>query len=424
MQGVQNNMKLDPITGCCQWNETSGKTFDVLISGDLCPQLHTEARVLAGESAAILADIAGMLADKDLSIVNLEAPITDRSDPTYKTGPNLMVSPRSVELLKAGGWDIACCANNHIGDQGPAVTLQTLDLLAANDLQAVGAGKDLEAARKPLFIKRGGKTVAVLAFAENEFGLATPDMAGANPLQPLKNIGQIREAASQADLTLVLIHGGNEFLPVPAPRVIDTYRAFAEAGASAVIGGHTHCPQGFEVWRGVPIIYSLGNLLFDMDTTGLPNDGYNWWVGMSVRIGFDAKRAVRLEIIPHHFRPCGEAVLRLDDEERRSFFTYYNFISKVIANPDRAQRCFDAWCLTRIPKEFAFIGKPFYPVDWLDPASYIKLLAVRNIHTCEAHNEVLTNTLRILTERRELDVRRDLPYLQTLFKGEIPEDDT
>ena len=418
------DLKLDLDTGRCQWGEAAGQPFRLLVSGDICPHQHTAARVLAGESAGILADIAGLLADKDLSIVNLEAPMTDRPAPIDKTGPNLIVPTRSVELLRAGGWDIACCANNHIGDQGPAAAVRTLEILAANGIAAVGAGRDLDSARQPLFLSRGGRRVAVLAFAEHEFGLATPGAAGANPLEPLKNIGQIRDAARQADLTIVLIHGGNEFLPVPAPRVIDTYRAFAEAGASAVIGGHTHCPQGFELWHGVPIVYSLGNLLFDMDTSGLPQGGYNWWTGLSVRIDFGARGAVGLEVVPHHFRPCGEAVLRLDGAARARFFRYYNHISAVLADPVRVQRVFDAWCLTRIDKEFCYIGKPFYPADWLDRTSYKRLLAVRNIHTCEAHNEVMTNTLRILAERRELQVRDDLPSLQTLMSGEILEDES
>ncbi len=417
------DLKLDPVTGRCQWGETSGRPFRLLVSGDICPHQHTAARVLAGESAAILADISGMLADKDLSIVNLEAPMTDRPAPIDKTGPNLIVPPRSVELLRAGGWDIACCANNHIGDQGTAAMLQTLRLLAENGIASVGAGRNLDEARQPLFIERNGTRVAVLALAEHEFGTATPSAPGANPLEPLRNISQIREAARQADIVIVLIHGGNEFLPVPAPRVIDTYRAFAEAGASAVIGGHTHCPQGFELWHGVPIVYSLGNLLFDIDSTGLPQGGYNWWTGLSVRIDFGPECAVGLEVIPHHFRPCGEAVLRLDAAERGRFFRHYNHISAAIADPALVQRIFDAWCLTRIDKEFCYIGKPFHPADWLDRVSYKRLLAVRNIHTCEAHNEVMTNTLRILAERRELDARAGLPLLQTLMNGEIPEDE-
>jgi poly-gamma-glutamate synthesis protein (capsule biosynthesis protein) len=34
-------------------------------------------------------------------------------------------------------------------------------------------------------------------------------------------------------------------------------------GADVVIGSHPHVPQGFEMYNGKPIFYSLGNFIFD-----------------------------------------------------------------------------------------------------------------------------------------------------------------
>lgn len=36
-----------------------------------------------------------------------------------------------------------------------------------------------------------------------------------------------------------------------------------DAGADIVVGGHPHVTQGAEIYRGRPIIYSLGNFVFD-----------------------------------------------------------------------------------------------------------------------------------------------------------------
>ena len=36
-----------------------------------------------------------------------------------------------------------------------------------------------------------------------------------------------------------------------------------DAGADAVVGGHPHVVQDYEEYRGKPIIYSLGNFVFD-----------------------------------------------------------------------------------------------------------------------------------------------------------------
>jgi poly-gamma-glutamate synthesis protein (capsule biosynthesis protein) len=36
-----------------------------------------------------------------------------------------------------------------------------------------------------------------------------------------------------------------------------------DAGADAVVGGHPHIVQGAELYRGHPIVYSLGNFVLD-----------------------------------------------------------------------------------------------------------------------------------------------------------------
>ena len=57
-----------------------------------------------------------------------------------------------------------------------------------------------------------------------------------------------------------------------------------EYGADGVIGTHPHCPQGWETYKGKPVFYSLGNLLFNS------KDGYDyratnrphWYEGLCV----------------------------------------------------------------------------------------------------------------------------------------------
>ena len=411
---------IDITNGSCSFGTAGdgGKTFDVLFCGDVCPNGRAEPKILAGESAAMLADAAAELSANDLSLVNVEVALTRAETPIAKSGPNLKADPRCVAFFEAGGWDVACCANNHIGDYGPTEVGTTLDLLRARGLHTVGAGADLAAARQPLFIERGGLTVAILAFAENEFGGAQRGVAGANPLQPLRNIGEIHAAAARADLVLVLVHGGNEYLPVPSPRMVETYRAFADAGATAVVANHTHCPQGIELWHGVPIVYSLGNFLFD---TRRAYGGYLWWYGSMIRIGFAGGRAARLTVIPHHCAPCGEAVTLLRGAERRRFLAYLQRLCTIVPDEKEVARIFDAWCARWIRSGgLAGLAQPFYPLDWSDPAAVENLMRMRNLHTCEAHAELLTRALRIAEERREEEAAAYLPKLEALLNPEEP----
>ena len=178
---------------------------------------------ISGRSRKVFCEIHSEVARSDLFVVNLEAPLTNTGSPVAKSGPNLRCDPRCVELLRAGGVDVAVCANNHIGDFGPAAVMETFQQSARNDIATVGAGASLAEARRPLIVEKNGQCIAFLAFAENELCTATEDSAGSSPLNTLRNIRDISAAAQEADTTVVLIHGGNEHCPVPSPRMVQLY---------------------------------------------------------------------------------------------------------------------------------------------------------------------------------------------------------
>ncbi|OGV55943.1 MAG: hypothetical protein A2017_07695 [Lentisphaerae bacterium GWF2_44_16] len=411
-------MKIDIKTGRVEFEASSSKTLDILFAGDLCPRDRTENLILEGRSEEIVAGVVKELRNCDLSVVNLETPLTASGYPIPKSGPNIRVAPECIQLLKACGWDIACCANNHIGDFGDAPVTETLSRLDENGILHVGAGENLKSAYQPLFVEKNGVKIAFLAFAENEFGSAGESKPGAAPLNPLRNIAQIKETSKLADITIVMVHGGNELNPVPSPRVVDTYRAFADAGASAVVAGHTHCPQGIELWNGIPIVYSLSNFIFDATAE---YEGYNWWYGYMLRLKFSGTRATGLQVIPHHCMPHGEKVTLLEGSAREDFIKYLNFISEIIKSPDEVRKYYNAWCARSIDGGyFSRLGKAFYPINWEDKTSIGAFMAMRNLHTCEAHNELLTNSLRLIEEHAVEDALKYLPRLNSLIQGKLP----
>lgn len=67
---------------------------------------------------------------------------------------------------------------------------------------------------------------------------------------------------SDAPCRVVNLHWGYEHTDVPAPFQRDLARRLVDAGACLIIGHHPHVPQGWEVYRGVTIFYSLGNFNF------------------------------------------------------------------------------------------------------------------------------------------------------------------
>ncbi len=287
--------------------------LSILFGGDFCPRLRTEKIILDGVVKQVFGNSLPVFHDKDLSVINLEAPLTRANSPIKKSGPNIKLDPKCIDALKYADLDIAILANNHICDYGERGVYETLDILKDNGIMSVGAGKNMFDAAKPLILEEKGRKIAFLAFAETEFNIPGKDSPGANMLDPLKNIKQIQNVSSETDITIVLVHGGNEYNPIPSPRMRQTYRAFADAGASAVVCGHTHCPQGIEKWNGVPIIYSMGNLLMDARKKMEPDS--LWWTGYMVKIGFAEKRISNLDIIPYSFGPDAGEIRLLEGHD-------------------------------------------------------------------------------------------------------------
>ena len=362
----------------------------IVFAGDFCPVGRTNAAIVAGQAAAMAAPLRDVLAAKDLAIVNLEAPLTTVASPIAKTGPNLKGDPRAIEYLHAAGFDVANLANNHIRDHGDAAIRHTLAVLGQGRVAVVGAGLDAAQAARPLFLERKGRRIGILAVAENEFSIAGPRQAGAAPLDPPVNLAQIRAVAAEADVTIVLVHGGNEYCPVPNPRTVANYRAFARAGASAVIAAHPHCPQGIEIVDGVPIAYSLGNFLFD---TPFPDRPYRpddqWWQGVVLQLDFHGRSAVRLGITPVDSGPDGTAAKPLTGPARTAALAYLDHLSALLEDDAARGQLWQAWCFEQGPwwhDYFRRVGTPADLRNRVDPAN---LMVLRNGFTCEAHYEVL-----------------------------------
>jgi poly-gamma-glutamate synthesis protein (capsule biosynthesis protein) len=396
------------------FRKSSGnQTLELLIAGDCCPRNNCEELIMAGKSAEIISDVKPVLEDCDLSLVQFETPLSNNGEVIYKAGPNIRVKPECVEFIKECGFDIAALANNHIGDYGPVPVMDTIDVLDENKIKHMGAGRDLKSSRKPLFVEKNGLKLAFLNYAENEFGGATKTMPGASTLDPCVNISQIREVSAQADITVVIVHGGNEFNPVPSPRMKKTYRAFVEAGASAVVNIHAHCPQGIELWEGAPIVYCPGNFYFDSNFDFC--DKNMWTIGYMVKFSFDKEGAFAISVYPYNIELDGSKITLFKDVKKAKFNDYLAEISAIIKDEDKADKMFEAWAVSH--------GKslPQYYVPFADKETYKKVPkdipqapAARNVLTCEAHNELFKTFMRLYLEERMEEAEKLVPEIERL----------
>jgi poly-gamma-glutamate synthesis protein (capsule biosynthesis protein) len=183
-------------------------------------------------------------------------------------------------------------ANNHALDFGPDGLVECLRILAAEGIPQVGGGKDLAAARRPLVLEKHGITVAILAAngfqaAKSAAGEATPGVA---PLEEAAILADIAAARQRADFVVPFVHWGPELVAQPRDADRALARKMIEAGAAAVIGGHPHVTQTVDVHRGAPIVYSLGNFVFDYYPVDPPE-----WTGWVTRLTFAKGKPVELE---------------------------------------------------------------------------------------------------------------------------------
>jgi poly-gamma-glutamate synthesis protein (capsule biosynthesis protein) len=230
----------------------------------------------------------------DIAFVNLEAPLTRRGVRAEKQN-TLRADPRQVEDLLLAGVDVVSLANNHMLDYGIDGLADTLAVLAEGGVRAVGAGPTLDAARAPAVLEGPGGRVGFLAFASTlpqgfaaaaeRPGIAPIHVTAAfvveNPLAqeqpgtpppvvtfPLgldveATCAAVRALRARADLVVVSAHWGVAGQDAIMDYQREVGRALVEAGCDLVLGHHPHRLHGVELHRGKPILYSVGNFVFE-----------------------------------------------------------------------------------------------------------------------------------------------------------------
>ncbi|MEI8155596.1 MAG: CapA family protein [Burkholderiales bacterium] len=209
---------------------------------------------------AVLLDAA------DIRVGNLECVIATSGSAEQNKPFTFRAHPRTLKVLKRH-FDAVALANNHSGDFGPIAFSEMLSLLKRNNIAFFGGGENLAQAHVPLLIERNGLRIALLGYNEFfprsfEADFDKPGIAWSDDEQVRLDIVKAR-SQYRADIVIPVMHWGWEHEPSASLRQNALARLMIDAGADAVVGGHPHVTQNIEHYRGKPIIYSLGNFLFD-----------------------------------------------------------------------------------------------------------------------------------------------------------------
>ena len=247
----------------------------------------------------------------DIVFGNLEEPITDstHSFNNVKNGGKYILknNPESIEAIRCAKFNVFSLANNHILDFYEEGLTDTINILDENNIHYAGAGMNLATARKPAIIEKNGLKTAVFAYtdmAEIVYRgnpqinfLATDSRYGVAPRKMEYILEDIDKVKNEADLIIVSLHWGVE----DSFNVQKEQREFAykllDSGVDIILGHHPHRFQGIEIYKGKPIIYSMGNLIFDQ------NDPENQ-EGFIVKMQYQEKKLIDFYLIP--FRVIGK----------------------------------------------------------------------------------------------------------------------
>lgn len=257
------------------------------------------------------------LRNADIRVANLECVIALHGRALDKPW-TFRAHPRSLKWLEQY-FDAVSLANNHSGDYGHQAFAEMLGYLERAQIAYFGGGRDLSAAHTPLILERHGLRVALLGYNEFmprnfEADFDRAGIAWSDDEQVLADIRRARETHG-ADLVIPFMHWGVEHESVANRRQRELARVMIDAGADAVVGGHPHVTQDTEVYRGRPIIYSLGNFVFDGFTDPANNTG--WLLHLTLdRAGVAAWRSVVARIdrqgLPHPATVPGDCWRRGD----------------------------------------------------------------------------------------------------------------
>ena len=312
----------------------------------------------------------------DFRVVNLETPLADKKkyNPIKKSGPNLICEPNNVLFLETLNANVCTLANNHIGDFGEGAVIDTLKLLEARKIGYCGAGANTDRAYDACRLEKDGFSISLISVCENEFGTATEATYGSAGYNTRRLMNKIKQEKKVSDAVIVVFHGGNEFNPLPSPDTQDRYRLICDMGADAVIAGHTHCPQGYEVYDGKPIVYSMGNFLFKSNSERSAND--SWYYGYMTELDIDGA-GIDFSIIPYKFDPEATRITAFEGDEKRKMLRYIDSLSEIIKDPKLLDNYFSGW---------AYLHKwvPQAPSNYFDLKEY-NSSGNYNLISCESH---------------------------------------
>ncbi|WUH96267.1 CapA family protein [Spirillospora sp. NBC_00431] len=257
-------------------------------------------------------------AEADLAVVNLECCVSARGRQWDAPGKpfHFRAPPAAAEALTDLGVDCVTLANNHALDYGPDALQDSLDILRRAGIGVVGAGADVEDARRSVVLEAGGVRVAVVGVTDHpsDFaagparpGVAHADLERGVPGHLLEQISRLRAGN---DIVLVLPHWGPNMTREPLRYVRRAAGELLDAGATLIAGSSAHVFHGV-AW---PVLFDMGDFIDDYVVDDLRRND----LGLLFLVTLDRAGPSRIEAVPLRLDHCRT---RLAEDADRDWIT-------------------------------------------------------------------------------------------------------
>ena len=304
----------------------------LLITGDYCPIGRTDRLLQEEKYAELFNGFEKITKNVDYAVVNFECPVTKSEKRINKTGPCIKTENlNALKALQFAGFNMLTLANNHIQDYSSQGVLDTIQTGKQFGFDVIGAGENKFEAAKTFVKEIKGIKVGFINIAENGFCAATDERPGANTFDFIENTKTIHQLKNNVDKIILIYHGGREHYQLPTPEQRKRFRYFIDLGVDAIVAHHTHCVSGYEFHEGKPIVYSLGNFIFDYKKKYQKGI---WTEGMSVILALENKeKNFSIELLPHlQGREEDSTLTILEGKDKEIFLEKVNKLSSIIVD--------------------------------------------------------------------------------------------
>lgn len=279
-------------------NLPESKTVTMIATGDVLPARSVNYKMVKGLGFRWpFEKTKDMLAQADLTIINLETPLL-AACPVTQVGMIFCGDARVVEGLVYAGVDVATLGNNHTGNHYLDGVSETQKILTDANIAPVAEG--------PVY-----KTVKDIQFAflsYNDIGSPEPGVPWADEDRIKTDISTARK---NADIVVVSPHWGVEYVTMPSTRQKDLGHLMIDLGADVILGNHPHWIQPVEIYKNKFIIYAHGNFVFDQEWSEETK------LGVVGRYTFFEKNLVDVEYLPVRIVDYGQPYFLEGNEAMR-----------------------------------------------------------------------------------------------------------